>query len=249
MTAAAGFGGWLAAGLAGAMALAAWRALGSRMERVAGACHELRGPITAARLGLELESRTGERSAARLRAIDGELDRAALALNDLAGVRDGRTAGRDLVWIELDALLADSTEALRAQAAAAGAELQRSRLGGDPRLLGDRVRLAQAIGNLVSNAIEHGGSRIDVRGSVGGFVARVEVLDDGPGLPAPLADLTRRARRGRGRHGRGLAIVAEIAAAHGGRLSAVPAARGARLVLELPAGGAAAGERRLRELV
>ena len=56
-----------------------------------------------------------------------------------------------------------------------------------------------------------------------------------PGLPAPVGDLTRRPRAGRGRRGRGLAIAADIADRHGGRLVAAPAARGARVALELPA--------------
>jgi signal transduction histidine kinase len=65
--------------------------------------------------------------------------------------------------------------------------------------------------------------------------ARIEVVDTGPGLPAPVEELTRRRRAGRGARGRGLAIAAAVAASHGGRLAAEPSRRGARLVLELPA--------------
>ncbi len=43
---------------------------------------------------------------------------------------------------------------------------------------------------------------------------------------------------GAGRRGRGLAIAAAVATLHGGRLSAAPAERGARLVLELPVASA-----------
>jgi hypothetical protein len=44
--------GWAAAGLVGALAVSVRRAYGDRMEAVARACHELRGPLAAARLGL-----------------------------------------------------------------------------------------------------------------------------------------------------------------------------------------------------
>jgi len=63
---------------------------------------------------------------------------------------------------------------------------------------------------------------------------RIEVSDWGPGLPAPVAQLARRAHGGRGSRGRGLAIAAAIAEDHGGRLAAAPSEHGARLVLELP---------------
>jgi signal transduction histidine kinase len=99
---------------------------------------------------------------------------------------------------------------------------------------GDRLRLAQATGNLISNAIEHGGGVVEVRGRGGPDRVRVEVIDAGSGLPAPVPDLARRPHRGRGRRGRGLAIATAIAASHAGRLSAAPSERGARLVLELP---------------
>ena len=73
-----------------------------------------------------------------------------------------------------------------------------------------------------------------VRMRAGTATVRVEVIDDGPGLPAPIAELVRRPRAGRGARGRGLAIAADVAARHGGRLAAAPTEHGARLVLELP---------------
>ena len=82
--------GWRRAAPASPRA-AAWHALAGRMESVARACHELRGPLTAARLGLQLGASTGELSPARLRAIDLELGRAALALEDLDIARTRRT--------------------------------------------------------------------------------------------------------------------------------------------------------------
>ena len=72
----AAYGGWLAAGLAMVVWLALQRASAARMEAVTRACHELRGPLTAARLGLELGCHGQNLSTAQLRAIGSELGRA-----------------------------------------------------------------------------------------------------------------------------------------------------------------------------
>ncbi len=270
MSAAVTFGGWVAASLAALVALIVWRLLGLRMESVARASHELRGPLTAARLGLELGSRMNELSPQRLRAVDLELERAALALDDLSSagkrgsperagnlvprVRAGNLAPRERAsdrvprvragnhnlprplgdLIDPRELLAVSVEAGQASADGAGARLRLHWCGPDARVRGDRLRLAQATGNLIANAIEHGGQTIDVYGRVERGGVRLEVVDDGPGLPAPVAELARRAHGGRGRRGRGLAIATGVVEAHGGRLAAAPAERGARLVVELP---------------
>jgi signal transduction histidine kinase len=232
-----GVGGWLVASVAVCSGLVVRRSSERRMEAVARACHELRGPLAAARLGLELGVRVGELSPAQLRALDLELGRASLALDDLAAV--GRRARAEHARDDVDvaALLADSVEAWRVPAAARGAALALEWSGAAACVRGERLRLAQATGNLIANAIEHGGGEISVRGSLAPEHQRVriEVVDAGPGLPAPVADLARRPRGGRGARGRGLAIAATIARDHGGRLAAAPSERGARLVLELPA--------------
>ena len=91
MSVAAACAGWLIAAVVAALWLLAHRALGARMEAVARACHELRGPITAARIGLEFGSRRGALSSSQLHAIHSELGRATLALEDLAAAPEGRT--------------------------------------------------------------------------------------------------------------------------------------------------------------
>ena len=63
------------------------------------------------------------------------------------------------------------------------------------------------------------------------------MLDDGPGLPAPVAELVRRSR---GLRGHGLAVAEDVAARFGGRLASAPSEHGARLVLELPTAAAPA---------
>lgn len=161
-------GGWLAASAAGFAAARVWRAAAWRMETIARACHELRGPLTAARLGLDYGAGNGQLTPARLRAIDLELGRAALALDDLEGVGAPRTSWRAPEPIDLAQLVSDSVEAWRPSAAVRGVELRTSWSGPSPTVWGDRLRLAQVTGNLIANAIEHGGGTVDVRGSLVG---------------------------------------------------------------------------------
>jgi len=229
-------GGWLA-GLAGVLVAAGTRwALRAEREAVARAAHELRGPLTAIGLGLELAARAPERGAAADGVLELELARARVALSDLSGARPGRRlALRNLERVEGEELVRAAVEAAGPAATAAGVDLTGRWLGPAAWVWGDRVRLAQALGNLIANAIEHGGGKVRVEGGAARGSVRIEVSDTGPGLPAPVAELARRARGGRGRRGRGLAIAGSIAAAHHGRLAAAPSSGGARLVLELPA--------------
>jgi signal transduction histidine kinase len=195
-----------------------------RVVRAARAQHEVRGPLTVAQLALSGLERT-----ARVEAIDLELRRAALALDDLAG--PGRARRREAV--DLGRLIADAAPAWRALADRRGGTLTVEPV--PARVTGDPLRLAQACANLVANAVEHGGGRVHIRAFANGDHVRVEVMDDGPGLPAPVPALLAAARGRRSHRGHGLAIAAAIARSHGGRLTSAPSHSGARLVLELPA--------------
>jgi signal transduction histidine kinase len=228
--------GWVAAAPAVGIAWMQWRGRVARMEAVARACHELRGPLTAVRLGLALGTRLGGLSEDQLRGIDLEIGRAALALDDLAGVgarrfRPPASAGS---LVSARELVADSVAAWQPVASAHGTELAGRWDGADGFVRGERLRLARATGNLVANAIEHGAGAVSVHGRCTPTSVRIEVLDAGPGLSAPVDEIVRRPRHGRGARGRGLAIARGVALEHGGRLAAAPSLHGARLVLELP---------------
>jgi signal transduction histidine kinase len=226
--------GWAAALACGALAAALQARLVRHAALVADAGHELRGPLCAARLGLYFVE-DEERAAA----IDLELRRAALALDDLSAACQGRRAGERSELVDVGALLDDAAEAWRPLARAFGAELAVEPVRGRALVRADPVRLTQACGNLVANAVEHGASPVRVRGRVLPGRVRLEVHDAGPGLPEPVRELIRPRRGGRLKpttspRGRGLAIAAGIAERHGGRLAAAPSAHGACLVLELP---------------
>jgi signal transduction histidine kinase len=211
--------------LAWVLIVSALHARGRRRSvHAARAQHEVRGPLTVAQLALSGLERT-----ARVQAIDLELRRAALALDDLAG--PGRA--RRCEPVDLGRLIADAAPAWRALADRCGGMLTVEPAAA--HVSGDPLRLAQACANLVANAIEHGGGRVHVRSSACRGHVRVEVSDDGPGLPAPVPDLLAAARSRRSHRGHGLAIASAIARSHGGRLTSAPAHVGARLVLEFPA--------------
>jgi signal transduction histidine kinase len=197
----------------------AWR----RDAAVARARHEVRGPLAVARLAL-----AGLERSARVEAIDLELRRAALALDDLGGVRrSGAVAA-----VDIGRVLSDAAPAWCAFAESRGAALVV-----EPscvRVAGEPLRLAQACANLVTNAVEHGGGYVLVCASSVNGHARVEVRDDGPGLPASIPALVAAARGRRSHRGHGLAIAAAIARSHGGRLISLPCTQGAHLALELP---------------
>lgn len=266
----ASLAGWLLAVLAAGGSVLTGRRLVRIRRAVAHAEHELRGPLVAIRFAVDLGLRQDGLGARQLRAIAAEMGRVELALGDLARQRHGCERLTAVTEIDVHQVVGDSVEVWRPAAVARGVNLEFACDPGCAPVLGDPARLAQATGNLIANAIEHGGSRVRVTAGNAPAGLRVAVTDDGPGLPNGIragdrdSARARRVRR-RNRHrrasggraggdgrGQGLAIVAGIAVAHGGRLcagaddgragesapqaSTGDAARvGASLVLELPA--------------
>jgi signal transduction histidine kinase len=228
----------LAGGGLGMAALGAFE-LRRRREMVARACHELRGPLTAVRLGLATMQRRQEAPPDRLATLDRELRRAGLALDDFAAARSGRRIVDREELVEVAELLQEQLQSWAAVAEAFDSVVVLGETLPGERVVGDRLRLAQAISNLVANALEHAPGRIELAARrVAPRRVCLEIVDGGPGLPLPLDELTRRARGGRGYggrgRGRGLAIAAQIAERHRGRLVAAPAPHGSRIGVELP---------------
>ncbi|WP_082098713.1 sensor histidine kinase [Demequina iriomotensis] len=108
---------------------------------------------------------------------------------------------------------------------------------------GDPDRLRQAVINVVTNAAVHGGDHVTVRVRQDDALARVEVVDDGPGMsPEVAARATERFVRGdhsraraTGGSGLGLSITAAIVAVHGGTLEVRSAeGEGTTVAIALP---------------
>jgi len=224
--------GWLAAlGAFGTVAVLR-ASTERRMALVAEAAHELRAPLSAALLGLHGVG--GDAAGARrVAAVELELRRAGLALEDLHAAPRGRRAPACAEPLDVRALLAEAVEAWRPLAGALSAELHYDAAGPHLLVRADRLRLTQAVGNLVLNALEHGGGPVRVRAHATRAHVRIEVRDHGPGLPAPVAALAAGGPHA-GRRGHGLAIAARVVAGHGGRLLMAPVSAGACVVLELP---------------
>ncbi|NYD50716.1 two-component system sensor histidine kinase BaeS [Actinomadura luteofluorescens] len=132
------------------------------------------------------------------------------------------------------------------RAAAEAAELAlTAEVTGRPHLDADPVRLRQAVGNLLANAVRYtpAGGRVSLRAYADGDDVLIEVADTGPGI-APehlphVFDRFWRAEKSRSRQtggsGLGLAIVRQLAEAHGGSAAVrSEPGRGATFVLRLP---------------
>jgi signal transduction histidine kinase len=224
--------GWLCAVGAAALLLIARRAARRDAERVVRACHELRGPLTNVMLALGdrgVDARGGDLSGA----LCLELSRARRAVEDLGAAAAGRAGQDELRGVAVAPLVRDLAAVHDVAARARGRRVVVAGPLPDAVVLGDRARLAQAIGNLVQNALEHGAGTVRIGVGTHDGAVDVEVADEGHGLRVPVDALVAGHRRGQ--RGRGMGIVADALAAHGGRLRSAPSPGGARLVAELPA--------------
>lgn len=236
--------GWLcSAALAVVLAQGRQHAM-TRARHLARVAHELRGPLHAAGMVLysvRRQAAAGAPTLPALAALEIELGRLALAVGDLQArparraVAFSRTTPTDPMTCDVAALVRALAPGWEAQAAAAGRTVTVAVPSAATHAAGHKLRLAQALGNLVANALEHGAGDVSVlvRAAPDATIV-VEVTDGGPGLPAAVATLIAQPGDPRSRRGHGLAIIAAIAENAGGALAAGPAARGARLVLSLP---------------
>jgi len=200
-----------------------------RRTLVADVAHELRTPVTILRASCEeLVDGLAAPTPERLGSLHDEVLRLGRVVEDLEALATAEAAGLRLERrpVDLALVAAAAVDLLRPRFDDAGLVLE-TRF--EPVVVdGDAARVHQITVNLLTNALKFtpAGGTVTVTVDALGSLARLQVSDTGPGIDADeLPRVFDRFWRGRAAHGRtgsgiGLAVVAELARAHGGRAEA-----------------------------
>jgi signal transduction histidine kinase len=228
-------------------------ALRARDEFLSIASHELKTPLTALKLQLQITQRTIKTGTAPVKLKTDLLKAFEISLNQVAKLTDHvddlldmarvRT-GKFILKIEdvcANDLIRDVVARLSGSLSAAKCNI---RLSLKKNLIGqwDRHRLEQVFVNLISNAIKYApGSPLHISATASKDRVQLTVADRGPGIDKKKQELifNRFERAGASQNiggmGLGLFIVKKIVAAHGGTISVESdSGKGARFRIELP---------------
>ena len=201
-------------------------ALERERDFVADAGHELRTPLALLRTELELalrQARTANELRVAVRSSTYEADRLAQLAEDLlllARTDRGQLPLR-IEPVQVEVLFASIQSRFEWRAAELGKTVGYAPPSG-ALVQADRMRIEQALGNLVDNALRYGGDEVTLEAARRDGWIELHVRDSGPGLPPEFLtrafDRFTRAdtARGRGGSGLGLSIVRTIAESHAG---------------------------------
>ncbi len=218
----------------------------SRADLVSTVAHELRSPLTSvkgftATLLAKWDRFSDEQRRHMLRTVNADADRVTRLITELLDV-SRIDAGR----LEVRRQVVDVAGAVRRSFAAwvaAGEPADRFRLvedGDVGEIWADADKLEQVLGNLVENAVRHGGGTVTVTVGPDGTGVEVIVADEGEGMSPEDADRAFRkfwCSGPRGGTGLGLYIVRGLVEAHSGTIEVGNApGGGARFRFVLPAG-------------
>ena len=210
---------------------------------VADASHELRTPLAHLRTEVELAlegTRSRDELELALRSVGAETDRLSQLATDLLLLAriDRGALPLSRTHVELVELLEGVAARFERRAHGAGRAIE---IDGRGNAFVDRLRIEQALSNLVENALRHGAGTVRLTAAPLDGLVELHVIDAGPGFPAGFAKraFERFARaeesRSSGGAGLGLAIVAAVAEAHGGTASiGATTEGGADVALRLP---------------
>jgi two-component system OmpR family sensor kinase len=218
-------------------------ALSSQRAFVADAAHELRSPLTALKLQLQLAERAasdGQRDVAFAK-LHERLDRSThLVQQLLTSARQESAADRPLAAVGLLDLAQQCVADRFVQACERGIDLGVAPGGDDVLVAGHPDDLRILLGNLLDNALRYTppGGRIDVAAGRDGAAALLQVADTGPGIaPHERERVFDRFYRGEGNDawgsGLGLSIVRSIADAHGATVRLGEREQGSGLIVKV----------------
>ena len=206
--------------------------------------HEIRNPLASIQLNVELigdalrarPAATGEDDEALVRAIASEVQRIRNVVQEY--LRFGRLPTVHRAAVEFDADLARRLAVLAPEVQSRGLRLVPDLAAPGRLVLADADQVWQAIHNLVANAMDAGsrGGTIKVSTRALPGAVRIEIADDGPGIPAAIQDRvfapffsTKKAGTGLG-----LPFTRQVLAEHGATLELESSEAGTRFRFDLP---------------
>jgi signal transduction histidine kinase len=222
--------GWpLGASMATAVIAQGLRA-GRRRTALNEALHELRRPLQALAFA-------GGGPAAAQDVIESSVELASAALERLDREVNGGDPGACREEVRVRPLAEAAVRRWQARARLGGGSLRLGWWAGEAAVAGERAALAQALDNLIVNALEHGGPAVTVEARRQGERLRIVVADSGRAArpesrrETPAGTIARLS--GHRRRGHGLAVVGRVASAHGGSFALRGSEFGSLATLEL----------------
>ncbi len=207
------------------------RLLAVQREMVSAVAHELRTPVARLRFGLEMsaEAQTDEARRKYLEGMDGDIDDLDALVDEMLVYSRLERGSPTLHFqqVDLGALVDQVIGELAPLRADVGVSRGECTTAADGSCWAEAEPqyLRRALSNLITNAMRHAESRVQVSFTIDGQTVRLEVDDDGPGVPeadwekvfTPFLRLDDSRTRASGGHGLGLSIVRRIIYWHGGR--------------------------------
>lgn len=225
--------------------------LRAQQDMIRAVSHELRTPVARIRFAVQMvEDMTADPGVRRqLQGVDADIEELDGLIDEiLTYARLGSEAvdGREMNAEQVDCRdlarrVIEALSPLHPQLTLSLAE------GGEVEALAEPRYLQRAVQNLVANACRHAHSRVRIRVREELALVRIDVEDDGPGVPVadrqtifkPFARLDDSRTRSSGGYGLGLSIVQKVMSWHGGSVGVddSPELGGARFTLLLPRRG------------
>ena len=211
-------------------------------EFVADVSHDLQSPLASQRTQLEVARSHPDgtdlgRLTGDLLGTTAEMEHLVRDLLFLAAADSG-AAPAPRAPLDLEDVVLEEAQRIRE---ANGIQLDTTQVSAAPAFA-NRAEVQRIVRNLLDNALGHAQARVELRVTSTDSGARLDVVDDGPGVPPEererIFDRFHRGDSSRSRHasgsGLGLAIARTLAERNGGSLELAHGGPGARFVLLLP---------------